>query len=463
MAKKETTTTETSTPKRGRPRKIKEEEKVNRCSFCNSPATSQRVRTLFNGIDNVSYICNSCVKTAYKILEEYNMLEDPNTILGRKAFKLPYPAEIKKFLDNYVIGQDMAKMRLSVAVYNHYKRITDDIVKDTIISKELKGINIEKSNILMIGDTGVGKTELARTIAKMLKVPFVIVDATSLTQAGYVGDDVESMLTKLLQAAKYDIKEAERGIIFIDEIDKLAKKQGRNQSITRDVSGEGVQQGLLKLLEGSEIAVQKNHGRRNPAADDYVTMNTNNILFICSGSFVGLKDIISSRLNKKTIGFDTTTTDKNKEDITDENILQYVNAEDLKQYGLIPEMLGRLPIITYLDPLTDKAMEQILTQPKNAIIKQYKKLFMLDGITLDIDDDVYPYIVEKAKENKIGARALRGITENIMTYAMFNMPSKKNKEQTLHITKEFAMQELSKFHMEKYRDPVITALTGTTN
>ena len=418
------------------------------CNFCGR--SSNEVNALFNGL-NDAYICDACVQYANSILEQNNISSMNKEIKQKdKSFIVPTPHEIKQYLDEHVIGQDMAKTRLSVAVYNHYKRVIKASNKK---SKKSDSITIEKSNILMIGDTGVGKTELARSIAKLLNVPFVIADATSLTQAGYVGEDVESMLTKLLQAADGNIKEAERGIIFLDEIDKLARK-GKNPSITRDVSGEGVQQGLLKLLEGADVSVQKKLGRRNPT-DEYVTINTNNILFICSGAFDGLRGIIESRMNKREIGFIRPNEDT--ADVTEENMLQYVNAEDIKQYGLISEIVGRLPIITYLDPLSDDMLCRILTEPKNSIIKQYEKLFKLDGITLKIDNDVYPYIVEKAQENKLGARALRGIVENIMTYAMFDMPSKKSKKKNkvLHITKEFAMNELCKFHMEKYRKPLL--------
>jgi ATP-dependent Clp protease ATP-binding subunit ClpX len=344
------------------------------------------------------------------------------------------PHEIKEFLDDYVIGQDMAKIRLAVAVYNHYKRITQTIEEDNI--------EIEKSNCLLLGKTGTGKTMLARTIAKMLNVPFTIVDATVLTEAGYVGEDVESIITRLLQAADYNVERAEHGIIFIDEIDKISRKSD-NPSITRDVSGEGVQQGLLKLLEGSKVLVAPEGGRKHPD-QKMIEVDTTNILFICGGAFEGIERKIAMRLNRHAVGF---TEQLKREQIKDENMLKYITPADLRSFGLIPEIIGRLPVITYLDDLDAEALKRILIEPKNAIIKQYIKLFKIDGITLHIDDDVYQYIVDKAIENKLGARGLRGITENIMTQAMFDMPSKKVKEFT--ITLDYAKKELAKYNLEE--------------
>lgn len=350
--------------------------------------------------------------------------------------ELPKPKDIKAFLDGYVIGQDEAKRNLSVAVYNHYKRLLQP--------KDQNEVEIEKSNIIMVGSTGTGKTLLARTIAKMLHVPFAIVDATVLTEAGYVGEDIESILTRLLQAADYNVAQAEKGIVFIDEIDKIARK-GDNPSITRDVSGEGVQQGLLKLLEGSKVLVPPQGGRKHPD-QKMIEVDTRNILFICGGAFDGIERKIGNRLNTRAVGF---STDPEKKDVDRANLLQYITPTDLKSFGLIPEIIGRLPILTYLQPLDAKALRQILTEPKNAIVKQYAKLFEMDGIKLTFDDDVYQYIVDKAVEYKLGARGLRGIAESIMMDAMFDMPSQKKK--TLHITLEYAKQELAKANMDRMR------------
>jgi ATP-dependent Clp protease ATP-binding subunit ClpX len=349
---------------------------------------------------------------------------------------LPKPEEIKKFLDLYVIGQEEAKKYLSVAVYNHYKRITQNLDDD---------IDIEKSNIIIVGPTGTGKTLLAKTVAKMLKVPFAIVDATVLTEAGYVGEDIESLLTRLLQACDYNVKEAERGIVFIDEIDKIARK-GDNPSITRDVSGEGVQQGLLKLLEGSVVNVPPQGGRKHPE-QKMIPVNTKNILFICGGAFEGIERKIALRLNTHVVGYGT----GNKINrVEREKLLHFVAPQDLRSYGLIPEIIGRLPILTNLEPLDREALRRILTEPKNAIVRQYKKLFEMDGVKLVINDDVLDFVVDKSIEYKLGARGLRSIFETIMIDAMFKAPSSKRKQFVL--TKDFAKQQLDKSNFEMLED-----------
>ncbi|MGL4292414.1 MAG: ATP-dependent Clp protease ATP-binding subunit ClpX, partial [Bacteroidales bacterium] len=353
--------------------------------------------------------------------------------LGFTKEDLPNPADIKIFLDQYVIGQDSAKKFLSVAVYNHYKRLLQDVLDDEV--------EIEKSNIVMVGRTGTGKTLLARTIAKLLHVPFTIVDATVLTEAGYVGEDIESILTRLLQAADYDVEKAERGIVFIDEIDKIARK-GDNPSITRDVSGEGVQQGLLKLLEGSVINVPPQGGRKHPD-QKMIPVNTKNVLFICGGAFDGIEKKIAQRMNSRTVGYSAGI--KRKE-VDPENFLKYITPTDLKSFGLIPEIIGRLPILTYLNPLDKEALRRILTEPKNSIIRQYVKLFEMDDVKLIFDEEVYDYIVEKAVEFRLGARGLRSIAETIMMDAMFEMPSSAEKE--LHITLEYAQGKMEKSNME---------------
>ena len=404
-------------------------EEVKKCSFCGR--TEDEVNLMFNG--NNAYICGACAEYVHSVIahvqEQFVKEEKKEEELQSKT-----PHEIKKFLDDYVIGQDMAKIRLAVAVYNHYKRITQKVEEDNI--------EIEKSNCLLLGKTGTGKTMLARTIAKMLNVPFTIVDATVLTEAGYVGEDVESIISRLLQSADYNVERAEQGIIFIDEIDKISRKSD-NPSITRDVSGEGVQQGLLKLLEGSKVLVAPEGGRKHPD-QKMIEVDTTNILFICGGAFEGIERKIAMRLNRHAVGF---TEQLKREQIKDENMLKYITPADLRSFGLIPEIIGRLPVITYLDDLDAEALKRILIEPKNAIIKQYIKLFKIDGITLHIDDDVYQYIVDKAIENKLGARGLRGITENIMTQAMFDMPSKKVKEFT--ITLDYAKKELAKYNLEE--------------
>ena len=404
-------------------------EEVKKCSFCGR--TEDEVNLMFNG--NNAYICDACAEYVHSVIahvQEQFVKEEKK----EEELQIKTPHEIKEFLDDYVIGQDMAKIRLAVAVYNHYKRITQKVEEDNI--------EIEKSNCLLLGKTGTGKTMLARTIAKMLNVPFTIVDATVLTEAGYVGEDVESIISRLLQAADYNVERAEKGIIFIDEIDKISRKSD-NPSITRDVSGEGVQQGLLKLLEGSKVLVAPEGGRKHPD-QKMIEVDTTNILFICGGAFEGIERKIAMRLNRHAVGF---TEQLKREQIKDENMLKYITPADLRSFGLIPEIIGRLPVITYLDELDAEALKRILIEPKNAIIKQYIKLFKIDGITLHIDDDVYQYIVDKAIENKLGARGLRGITENIMTQAMFDMPSKKVKEFT--ITLDYAKKELAKYNLEE--------------
>lgn len=404
-------------------------EEVKKCSFCGR--TEDEVNLMFNG--NNAYICDACAEYVHSVIahvQEQFVKEEKK----EEELQIKTPHEIKEFLDDYVIGQDMAKIRLAVAVYNHYKRITQKVEEDNI--------EIEKSNCLLLGKTGTGKTMLARTIAKMLNVPFTIVDATVLTEAGYVGEDVESIISRLLQAADYNVERAEQGIIFIDEIDKISRKSD-NPSITRDVSGEGVQQGLLKLLEGSKVLVAPEGGRKHPD-QKMIEVDTTNILFICGGAFEGIERKIAMRLNRHAVGF---TEQLKREQIKDENMLKYITPTDLRSFGLIPEIIGRLPVITYLDDLDAEALKRILIEPKNAIIKQYIKLFKIDGITLHIDEDVYQYIVDKAIENKLGARGLRGITENIMTQAMFDMPSKKVKEFT--ITLDYAKKELAKYNLEE--------------
>lgn len=393
------------------------------CTFCGR--SSRNVRLLINGINGA--ICDECAARAYDIVKEQLKVEKSTLDLEQKD--LPKPEDIKTFLDQYVIGQDDAKRYLAVSVYNHYKRLLQDKTDDEV--------EIEKSNIIMVGSTGTGKTLLARTIAKLLHVPFTIVDATVLTQAGYVGEDIESILTRLLQAADYDVDAAERGIVFIDEIDKIARK-GDNPSITRDVSGEGVQQGLLKLLEGAVVNVPPQGGRKHPE-QKMIPVNTKDILFICGGAFDGIEKKIAQRLNTRVVGYaanrETAQVDRN-------NLLKYITPTDLKSFGLIPEIIGRLPILTYLNPLDRTALRNILTEPKNSIVKQYIKLFAMDDITLVFDEDVYEFIVDKAMEFKLGARGLRSIVEAIMMDAMFTMPSSKEKE--LHVTLEYAKDKFSK-------------------
>ncbi len=404
----------------------------NHCSFCGR--SEQEVNLLISGM--TGFICDMCAEQAHEIVND-SFQSNKKSDVGLSLPSLPKPAQIKEFLDQYVIKQESAKRFLSVSVYNHYKRILQKNSKDDV--------EIEKSNIIMVGATGTGKTLLARTIAKMLQVPFTIVDATVLTEAGYVGEDIESILTRLLQVADYNVSAAERGIVFIDEIDKIARKSD-NPSITRDVSGEGVQQGLLKLLEGSVVNVPPQGGRKHPE-QRMIAVNTKNILFICGGAFDGIEKKIAQRLNTRVVGYaasnQTSVIDRN-------NLMKYITPLDLKSFGLIPEIIGRLPVLTYLEPLDRDALLRILVEPKNSIIKQYQKLFEMDNVTLSFDHEAYEYIVDKAIEFKLGARGLRSIVEAIMIEAMFTLPSSTEKKK-MHVTREYAAHQLENSDLHHLR------------
>ena len=401
------------------------------CSFCGRKKAETDL--LIAGMD--AHICDKCIEQAHGIVEEE--ISEAKSATLSKDLILKKPKQIKEFLDQYIIGQTETKRSMSVAVYNHYKRLLQ--TKD-----DENEVEIEKSNIVLVGDTGTGKTLIARTIAKMLNVPFSIVDATVLTQAGYVGEDVESILSRLLQAADYDVEKAEKGIVFIDEIDKIARK-GDNPSITRDVSGEGVQQALLKLLEGSVVNVAPKGGRKHPE-QKFIEVNTKDILFIAGGAFSGIDRIISKRLNMQAVGFSASLDD---DKVDQENLLQYIIPSDLKGFGLIPEIIGRLPVLSYMNPLDSQTLRAILTEPKNSIIKQYTKLFSIDNISFTIDDEALQYIVDRAVEYKLGARGLRSLCEAIFTDAMFDLPSSDEKE--FSVTKEYAEAKLTKTTLKKLR------------